>query len=102
MVSGFFLQDTKLLTKGINDIIVEPARRSLIAGYDNVKLNAMSSGALAVTISGAGPSMIAFTNSTKDAPKIGHSMEQGYAESKVESSAYVCRPSSPSRITSKF
>ena len=102
MVGGFFLQDTKLLTKGINDAIVEPARKSLIAGYDNVKLNAINSGALAVTISGAGPSMIAFTNSAKDAPKIGHSMEEGFAQAKVRSSAYVCRPSSLARITSKF
>lgn len=101
MVSGFFLQDTKLLTKGINDIIVEPARKSLITGYENVKLNAMRSGALAVTISGAGPSMIAFTNSAKIAHKIGDSMEQGLAESKIQSNAYVCRPSSPARVTSK-
>lgn len=102
MVSGFFLQDTKLLANGINDIIVEPARKGLIPGYDNVKLNAYHSGALAVTISGAGPSMIAFTNSAKNASKIGRSMEQGFAESKVVSSAYVCRPSRPARVTSKY
>ncbi|HEY6949342.1 MAG TPA: homoserine kinase, partial [Nitrososphaeraceae archaeon] len=102
MVSGFFLQDTKLLATGINDIIVEPARQGLIPGYDNVKLNAYKSGALAVTISGAGPSMIALTNSTKKASKIGRSMEEGFAESRVESSSYVCRPSSPARVTSKY
>jgi homoserine kinase len=102
MVSGFFLQDTRLLTNGINDIIVEPARKSLITGYDKVKLNAIRSGALAVTISGAGPSMIAFTNSAKDAHKIGHSMEQAFAESKIQSNAYVCRPSSSARVNSKF
>jgi len=102
MVSGFFLQDTKLLANGINDIIVEPARKGLIPGYDNVKLNAYQSGALAVTISGAGPSMIAFTNSAKNASKIGRSMEQGFAESKVVSSAYVCRPSRPARVISKY
>lgn len=102
MVSGFFLQDTRLLTNGINDIIVEPARKSLITGYDKVKLNAIRSGALAVTISGAGPSMIAFTNSAKDAQKIGRSMEQAFTESKIQSNAYVCRPSSSARVTSKF
>ena len=56
--------------KCINDIIVEPARKSLIPGYEKLKLNAIRSGALAVTISGAGPSMIAFTNSAKKAHKI--------------------------------
>jgi len=102
MVSGFFLQDTRLLTNGINDIIVERARKSLIDGYDKVKLNAIRSGALAVTISGAGPSMIAFTNSAKAAHKIGHSMEQAFAESKIQSNAYVCRPSSSVRVTSRL
>jgi homoserine kinase len=102
MVSGLFLQDTRLLTNGINDIIVEPARKSLITGYDKVKLNASRSGALAVTVSGAGPSMIAFTNSAKDANKIGHSMEQAFAESKIQSNAYVCRPSGSATVTSKF
>ena len=102
MVSGFFLQDTRLLTNGVNDIIVEPARKSLITGYDKVKLNAILSGALAVTISGAGPSMIAFTNSANDAHKIGHSMEEAFAESKIQSNGYVCRPSSSARVTSKF
>ena len=101
MISGFFRNDTELLTKGINDIIVEPSRKNLIPGYDKVKLNAINSGALAVTISGAGPSMIAFTNSAKNAQKIGNSMELGFAHSKIHSTAYVCRPSGMTRVLSK-
>ncbi|MFZ0655286.1 MAG: homoserine kinase [Nitrososphaeraceae archaeon] len=101
IVSGFFHQDTKLLSKGMNDLIVEPARKSLIPGYDKVKSNAISAGALAVTISGAGPSMIAFTNTNKNARKIGLSMEQGFAGSKIQSTAYVCRPSGATRVISK-
>jgi homoserine kinase len=101
IVSGFFHKDTKLLSKGMNDLIVEPARKSLIPGYDKVKSNAISSGALAVTISGAGPSMIAFTNTKKNARKIGQSMEQGFAGSKIQSKAHVCRPSGAARVISK-
>ena len=101
IVSGFFHQDTKLLSKGMNDLIVEPARKSLIPGYVKVKSNAISSGALAVTISGAGPSMIAFTNTKKNARKIGQSMEQGFVSSNIQSKAYVCRPSGGARIISK-
>jgi homoserine kinase len=101
IVSGFFSQDTRLLSKGMNDLIVEPARKSLIPGYDQVKSNAISSGALAVTISGAGPSMIAFTDNTKNAREIGHSMEQGFARSRIQSRAHVCRPSGPARVISK-
>ena len=102
MVSGFLYQDTKLLTSGINDIIVEPARKSLIPGYGKLKLNAIRSGALAVTISGAGPSMIAFTNSAKKAHKIGKSMEQVFADSKIQSNAYVCRAGGGAKVISKY
>ena len=102
MVSGFLYQDTKLLTSGINDIIVEPARKSLIPGYEKLKLNAIRSGALAVTISGAGPSMIAFTNSTKKAHKIAKSMEQVFADSKIQSNAYVCRAGGGAKVISKY
>ncbi len=101
IVSGFFHQDTKLLSKGMNDLIVEPARKSLIPGYDKVKSNAISSGALAVTISGAGPSMIAFTNTKKNASKIGQSMEEGFVSSNIQSKAYVCHPSGGARVISK-
>ena len=102
MVSGFLYQDTKLLTSGINDIIVEPARKSLIPEYEKLKLNAIRSGALAVTISGAGPSMIAFTNSAKKAHKIAKSMEQVFADSKTQSNAYVCRASGGAKVISKY
>jgi homoserine kinase len=102
IVSGFFLQDTNLITKGINDIIVEPARKILIDGYDKVRSNALHSGALAVTISGAGPSMIAFTKSAKNARKVGNSMEQGFVDSEIQSSSYVCHPSSGAKVISKY
>ena len=101
MVSGFQLQDIKLLASGVNDIIVEPARKKLIPGYDKIKSNALHSGALAVTISGAGPSMIAFTNSRNDAQRIGKSMEQGFADSKIKSQAYVCGVSAGAKVISK-
>ncbi len=102
IVSGFFLQDTDLIAKGIIDTIVESARKILIDGYDEVRSNALGSGALAVTISGAGPSMIAFTKSTKNARKIGNAMEQGFIDSKVKSRSYICHPSNEAKVISKF
>jgi len=102
MVSGFLYQDTKLLTSGINDIIVEPARKNLIPGYEKLKLNAIRSGALAVTISGAGPSMIAFANSAKKTHKIAKSMKQVFADSKIQSNAYVCRAGGGAKVISKY
>ena len=100
IVSGFQYKDTKLLSSGINDIIIEPARKTLIPGYDKIKSNAINSGALALTISGAGPSMIAFTNSRNDAERIGKSMEQGFSDSGIESQAHVCGVSRGAKVIS--
>src|SRR5687768_8339380 len=55
VVAGFVLRDTEMIARGIHDVIVEPARRGLIPGYDSVRNNALAAGSLAVTISGAGP-----------------------------------------------
>src|SRR6476661_5894318 len=56
VVAGFILKDIEMIAKGIDDIIVEPARSHLTPNYEAVKRNALKAGALAVTISGAGPS----------------------------------------------
>ena len=34
VVAGFVLRDTEMIARGIHDVIVEPARRGLIPGYD--------------------------------------------------------------------
>ena len=61
IVSGFLIKDTDLIGRSIQDVIVEPARKHLIPGFTKVKNNALKAGALGVTISGAGPSVIAFS-----------------------------------------
>ena len=70
VVAGFALKDTKMIAKGINDLIVEPSRRHLIPGYELVRRNALKEGALAVTISGAGPSMISVLDDEKTASHV--------------------------------
>lgn len=92
IVAGFALKDVELIAKGIDDIIVEPARKSLIPGFDNVKENALAAGALAVTISGAGPSIIAFLKSGRTS-SIAKAMKEGFSQAGIESRVMVCRPS---------
>jgi homoserine kinase len=98
IVAGFALKDVAMIARGIDDVIVEPARKHLIPGYHNVKQNAISAGALAVTISGAGPSMIAFLKSRKNANKVAGAMVKGFGDAGVESRTFACRPSSGARL----
>ena len=98
IVAGFALKDVETITKGIDDAIIEPARKHLIPGYDSVKQNAISAGALAVTISGAGPSMIAFLKTSKNAETVAAAMVKGFKETGIESSTFVCRASKGARL----
>ena len=98
IVAGFALKDVETITKGIDDAIIEPARKHLIPGYNSVKQNAISAGALAVTISGAGPSMIAFLKTSKNAKTVAAAMVKGFKETGIESSTFVCRASKGARL----
>ena len=98
VAAGFALKDIQMIAKGIDDVIVEPARMFMIPGYDAVKRNALGSGALAVTISGAGPSMISFLKTEKNAATVAKSMAAGFKEAKIESRTYVCKPSAGAKI----
>jgi len=70
IVAGFMKKDLELIGNSIKDVIVEPARQHMIPGFIKVKQNALKAGALGVTISGAGPSIIAFSKSSSNLKKI--------------------------------
>jgi len=98
IVAGFALQDVEMLAAGIHDIIVEPARKELIPGYSSVKRGALEAGALAVTISGAGPAMISFLKTNRNGNRVADAMARGFREAGVESKVFICRPSRGARI----
>ncbi|OLB89798.1 MAG: homoserine kinase [Thaumarchaeota archaeon 13_1_40CM_38_12] len=79
-------------------LIVEPHRKGLIPGYDAVKRNALKAGALAVTISGAGPSMISFLKNDKYGKRVADSMSDGFKEANVQSRTFVCHSSKGARV----
>ena len=93
IVAGFMNNDSKLIGRSIKDVIVEPARQHMIPGFKNVKENAQKAGALGVTISGAGPSVIAFSEKTADLKKICLSMRRGFRSVKTECDTIICKPS---------
>jgi len=98
IVSGFLLKDSDLIGRSIQDVIVEPARKHLIPGFSKVKSNALNAGALGVTISGAGPSVIAFCKKSQNLQKICNSMDKGFSSVKVDCSVIICKPSTGPKI----
>ncbi|MEK6832295.1 MAG: homoserine kinase, partial [Thermoproteota archaeon] len=93
IVAGFMKKDPKLIGDSIKDVIVEPARQHMIPGFAKVKENALKAGALGVTISGAGPSVIAFSKSSADLKKISLAMSRGFASANTECQTVICKPS---------
>lgn len=98
IVAGFVQKDSNLIGTSIRDIIVEPARQHLIPGFSAVKKNAIRAGALGVTISGAGPSVIAFATKRSNLQKIADSMKRGFASAKIDCTVMICKPSNGAKI----
>ena len=98
IVVGFMRKDSTLIGKSVVDVIVEPARQHMIPGFSNVKRNALDAGALGVTISGAGPSVIAFTTKSSNLKKISSSMVKGFAAANKKCDVIICRPSKGANI----
>ena len=93
IVAGFLNKDSRMIGESVIDVIVEPARKHMIPGFDNVKKNALGAGAFGVTISGAGPSVIAFVSKKQNVKKIGDAMRRGFKTAKKNSTIVICKPS---------
>lgn len=93
IVAGFMKKDSEIIGNSIKDVIVEPARQHMIPGFAKVKENAIKAGALGVTISGAGPSVIAFSKSSADLKKISLYMAKGFTSVNTKSQTVICKSS---------
>ena len=98
MTAGFMKQDTLMIGSSARDIIVEPTRQHMIPGFIRVKENALQAGALGFTISGAGPSVIAFASKKSNVKKICTAMEAGFKSAKIKCQTVICKPSKGTTI----
>ncbi len=98
MTVGFMKQDTLMIGSSVRDIIVEPARQHMIPGFNRVKENALQAGALGFTISGAGPSVIAFASKKSNVKNICTAMETGFKAAKIKCQTVICKPSKGTTI----
>jgi len=91
--------EAQFFSRCIEDVIVEPARKKMIPGFDKVKKNAISANAIRCTISGAGPSVIAFCDDNeKDLLEIGDAMKKGFKSAKTDCDIVICKPSKGPKI----
>ena len=57
LVTGLLKNDYGLISRSLEDVIIEPVRSILIPGFDEVKLMSKEAGAMGGGIAGSGPSI---------------------------------------------
>lgn len=95
-LAGCFRQDTELLGRSLEDLVIEPQRAALIQGFAAVKAAALSAGALGCSISGAGPAVFALCSGRERAEAAGAAMVEAFSRAGVAGAkAYTCELPAP-------
>lgn len=89
MITGLLTDDYGLIGRSMKDVIIEPVRSILIPEFDNVKQSALENGALGCSISGAGPSIFAFSRGKETADKVGAAMKATFENAGIAANLFV-------------
>ncbi len=89
LIAGLMKSDFDLISRSLQDVIIEPQRSALIPGYYDIKNSALNAGALGVNISGSGPSIFALSTSDELAKKIGVLMKKVLNKICIDSDLYI-------------
>ncbi len=89
MVAGMISGNFELIGRSMVDYIIEPIRMILIPQFFEVKMAAMEHGALGCSISGAGPSVFAFSKGLETAQKVGNAMQNEFQKVNINSNLFV-------------
>jgi homoserine kinase len=89
LVAGFMQNDTALIGRSLEDVIIEPVRSILIPGFDEVKSKCKEAGALGGGISGSGPSIFMLSTERSTAVRVETVMKDIYAAIGIDYNTYV-------------
>jgi homoserine kinase len=89
LVAGLQKGDYALISRSLEDFIVEPVRKFLIPKFDEVKNESLAAGALGGGISGSGPSIFMLSETRETAQKIENVMRQIYGQTEIDFNVYV-------------
>ena len=78
LVHGLHTNDYDLISRSLNDVVVEPFRSQLIKGFEDIKKAALKTGALGTGISGSGPSVFSLCKSEDTALKVEKAIRESY------------------------
>ena len=89
LVAGFMKNDYDLISRSLEDVIIEPVRSILIPGFDEVKRKSKEAGALGGGISGSGPSIFMLSREEQVAKQIETVMTGVFEKVGIDFKTYV-------------
>ncbi len=89
LVAGFLTHDYELISRALEDYIVEPARASLLPGLGAARQRALEAGALGGGISGSGPSIFMLNKDEATALAAAAAMGSVYEKMGIEYHLHV-------------
>jgi homoserine kinase len=89
LVAGFMKNDLELIGRSLEDVIIEPVRKILIPGFDEVKMRCKTAGALGGGISGSGPSLFMLSKDKATAILVENEMKAVYEKIGLDYHSYV-------------
>ncbi|MCF3111657.1 homoserine kinase [Niabella sp. CC-SYL272] len=89
LVAGFMRNDKALISRSLEDVIIEPVRSILIPGFDEVKHQCKEAGALGGGISGSGPSIFMLSETETVAQDVAGIMKAIYSGIGIDHYVYV-------------
>lgn len=93
LVAGFALGDVALIGRSMHDAVAEPCRKGFIPGYDRLKEEVLSEGALAMNIAGSGPSIFALAADKAVSEQVAERMQGHFARLGIGCKMYAGRVS---------
>ncbi|WP_338394706.1 homoserine kinase [Fulvitalea axinellae] len=89
LIAGLLQKDYGLISRSLEDVIIEPVRSLLLPGFDEAKQAALEAGALGFGISGSGPSLFSLNRGKKTAETVAHAIKSVYDGLGIETDLFV-------------
>ena len=91
LISGLYSNDYNLISRSLNDEIVEKERSLLIPKYYSLKNSALKAGALGCGISGSGPSIFALSRGYIIAKEVANSFKNIISKLNIDFDIYISK-----------
>lgn len=93
LVAGLYSGNIGLIGRAMKDAVAEPYRKQFIPGFDELRSQLLDAGAMAMNISGSGPSLFALCDKHEIAQKAGDIMKKHFDDLEIGCRVYVVKVS---------